>query len=299
MGATTSRQQIKSPPFPNRWKSLPMHLVQLGVDTFGSRAKLEAALSKTAPPSLVAFPEYGVAAWMVQLPGDTSVQRISYDSLNEGDSYGLRRVSETTGLLVDIGANLGDMTICMAKLRPAMQILAVEPVPSTYFYMRWNLLLNGVATISSPSELGPNGAAGVLAMNAATTPSGNLTSVAIRYNARSSQDAGLDSIRSASSRFKQKYAGWQTRQVAAMHLPSAIGAWRRVALLKLDCEMCEYDLIGADADWFVDRSVVRRVGGELHGRSPSASNRTLAAVTAALQRRGCPTPNAGTQRMIC
>ena len=48
-----------------------MHLMQLGVDTFGSRAKLEAALSKTAPPSLVAFPQYGVAAWMVQLPGDT------------------------------------------------------------------------------------------------------------------------------------------------------------------------------------------------------------------------------------
>ena len=313
MGGALSAPEARSHPprFPAQWRTLPHDLLNLGDSIFGGRKKLQSVLSSMVPPTLVFFPDYQLSVWLVQHPSDNSLQRIAFDAFEEGDTYGLGRVRSKTngGLLVDIGANLGDMTIAMAKLSPGMQVLAVEPVPSTYFFLRWNLHLNGVVPLRNASELGPRGRPGVLAMHAATIGGGAAAKAALRQGnatvtmrfqgSGSSQDAGLDAIRSASPRFKQKYAGWQTKTVAALHLPSALGAWESVELLKLDCEMCEYELIAGSPMWFTDRSKVRRVGGELHGTPPNADARTMEAAAAALRQRGCAQPGAGNQRLFC
>jgi hypothetical protein len=83
-----------------------------------------------------------------------------------------------------------------------------------------------------------------------------------------------------------KYLHWRHARVPSIFLPSALGAWRRVELLKMDCELCEYDVIASAGAWFTDRRTVTFVGGELHNgaRIPGALRE---AVRKALAKRGC------------
>lgn len=243
----------------------------------------------------------GGFAWLAQRAGDNTAARIAHDA--SVDEYGLRRVKARTGLLVDVGANIGDMTVAMALLRPQMQILAIEPVPSTYFFLRWNLLLNNLTVLSSAAELGPLGRAGVLPLNAATTgdPTPNQTA-RVRFGV-ASQDARLESAAMLSDTARTRhYLRWDSTLVPTIYLPSNLGGWSgvtpSVTLLKLDCELCEYDVISSDREWFTNRRRVKYVAGELHSgaRVPEA---TMRAVRQALVARGCRPPTGHSNGRMC
>merc|ERR1712183_503311 len=66
-----------------------------------------------------------------------------------GDSYGVSNFAAdafaTRSWAVDIGANLGLITIQLLKTYPSLRVLAIEPSPSTFRYLLWNLRANGVA----------------------------------------------------------------------------------------------------------------------------------------------------------
>jgi len=59
-------------------------------------------------------------------------------------------------IILDIGANEGMFSIMMAKLFPSTRIIALEPVPKTFFTMIRNIGLNGVTNIH-PYNLGVGG----------------------------------------------------------------------------------------------------------------------------------------------
>ena len=290
-----------NPPLPLHWHDLPEDLMRLGQATYGSREALTEVL-KQAKLTLAPLP--GGKVWLAQDASDNSAQRIVSENAQGKDEYGLRRLTHHNvafGLAIDVGANIGDQTIAMARLRPQMQILAIEPVPSTYFMLRWNLFINNI-TLLRAAELKPGGRAGVLALNAATTgdPTPN-RSVEILFGGRGhSQDARLSTAASLSDpKRTDKYLKWSRRRVPSLFLPSSLGGWRRVQLLKLDCELCEYDIIASSAEWFADKMRVRYVGGELHtGARVSATLRET--VTKALVARRClPPPRMGNGRMNC
>lgn len=256
----------------------------LGVFTFGSQAVLNKAM-RGARMSTVSTP--GGLVRFAQLKGDNSIERIAHDART--DEYGLRRTSaRAPGLLIDVGANVGDMTIAMAQLRPQKQVVALEPVPSTYFVLRLNLLLNNVTQLRGLEEIGPRGRAGVLALNAAVTgdPKAANASVTV-LSGPTSQDARIESAAFLSDQNRtRKYLKWRRARVPMVHLHSTLGGWPSVELLKIDCELCEYQLIPQVRTWFSDRHQVRFVAGELHSgaRIAPATRRT---VSDALVARGC------------
>jgi hypothetical protein len=82
--------------------------------------------------------------------------------------YGLMRLSrapEVGGVVCDMGSNLGDFAISAALLFPRVQVIAVEPSPSTYFYLLWNLYLNNVTRLEMGEISSAGGRGGVLPLN--------------------------------------------------------------------------------------------------------------------------------------
>ena len=93
---------------------------------------------------------------LVQPAGDSGVRRLAGEAKwgfqrggNEGDNYAIRQAgARSGGVIVDVGSNLGDVAIAAATLHPETLVVGVEANPITYFYMRWNLHLNGLAADS-------------------------------------------------------------------------------------------------------------------------------------------------------
>lgn len=269
---------------------LPRRLRALGVATFGSVQKLEGVLDATAPPQMFRLQPLTASAGTVicihllQLAGDNSIGRLGQDVLGTSDDgpYGLRRVRETSGVIWDVGANLGAVSIAAARLHPTLQIVGLEPTPTTYFFYRWNLHLNGIRELTE-AQLGSNGPPGVLPLQRALTSNGR--NVTIRYNPLSSQDALTGA--------EQKTAHWQavTVRSVAMRTFMLEHGLAVAPLVKLDCEGCEFEVLTHGRAFFGSRQKVLRLGAELHFQHWSigtiASKKQLNHSRAVLRARGC------------
>lgn len=69
-----------------------------------------------------------------------------------GDNYEIVKKKVQIGkdeVILDVGANEGMFTILMAALFPEARIIALEPVPRTYFQLVRNLGLNGFKNVSA------------------------------------------------------------------------------------------------------------------------------------------------------
>jgi hypothetical protein len=51
-------------------------------------------------------------------------------------------------LVLDVGGNLGFVSIAMAKLHKHAQIIVFEPNPFPYIYLRWNIFLNDIHVLT-------------------------------------------------------------------------------------------------------------------------------------------------------
>ena len=56
-------------------------------------------------------------------------------------------------IILDIGANEGIFSIMMAKMFPKVRVIALEPIPRTFFQMMRNIGANGVSNVE-PYQLG-------------------------------------------------------------------------------------------------------------------------------------------------
>jgi hypothetical protein len=66
------------------------------------------------------------------------------------DDYKLRQIDFRPGdVVIDIGANIGIVALYLAKKHPGIQIIAIEPVPTTFRHLEENLWLNGVSNITA------------------------------------------------------------------------------------------------------------------------------------------------------
>lgn len=291
-------QEVTRRFFPRHWRSIARTSTLLrmaGSQAFGDR--FEAMVNQTLPPRVVRSPAAGSSFWLVQHPADNTVVRLQGEV--PLDLYGFVRLDgvQGNGLLVDIGANIGDQAIVAMQLRPTRQVVAIEPIPTTYFYLLWNLLINGVPLITR-SELGRADAPGVLPLNAAVSADKNLradkhlrSTVEVVWADGHSQEAGLKSA------ISPKYGLRRSARVPVVHLPTMLKG-HTIDLLKLDCEGCELELLGGAPRWFANRSLIRYVGAEIHvyaglrrrsGETHFAkANQTRARrARAALDNRGC------------
>jgi FkbM family methyltransferase len=85
--------------------------------------------------------------------------------LNKGDLHSIREVwfdeayrlpfEDTSGILLDLGANIGLTSLWLAKRYPFKKLIAVEPDPNNAFLVRQNLTLNGIAGFVLEAAIGP------------------------------------------------------------------------------------------------------------------------------------------------
>jgi len=68
----------------------------------------------------------------------------------EADAAFFKSVLRPGDMVVDVGANVGTLTILASRLvGPAGHVYALEPNPSTYRFLRRNLTLNGVHNVTA------------------------------------------------------------------------------------------------------------------------------------------------------
>ena len=90
--------------------------------------------------------------------------RIRY-RLNKGDLHSIREIwfqeayrlpfQDPSGVLLDLGANIGMTSLWLAKQYPFTQVISVEPDPSNAALLWQNLRLNGLAGQVFEAAVGP------------------------------------------------------------------------------------------------------------------------------------------------
>jgi len=153
------------------------------------------------------------------------------------DNYKIfeKKISFRKGdVVLDIGANEGVFSIMIAKLFPEVEIISLEPVPSTFYKMIRNIGSNGVTNIR-PINCGVGKEAGVTSMVVCNTLSGGSSGVQQEFDPTKNH----------------------IEQVDIMTLDQVFALFSsRVRLLKMDIECMEYETIYASSvldrvDYFV------------------------------------------------
>ncbi len=173
-----------------------------------------------------------------------------------------RRAYNLTGgdgqLAVDLGCNLGMITILIARMHPDWRVVCAEAMPVTFLYLTVNLWVNARGAME---------AGRIVPLLAALGDGGNVT---MQFRA--------DSLTSSRDWNPRKEAGRTTAEfrLATLSLPALLARARAappVALLKMDCEGCEYDVVPAMTE--EDMAGVRAMVGEAHFGSMKRSGRRV------------------------
>jgi len=158
--------------------------------------------------------------------------------------------------MIDLGGNYGVVTIAaMKKYAKKLRVIAVEPSPETFFFLTWNLHLNGIPVLDESAMREKKGTPGVLALNSGSADVANqdLHFCSYPWSSMNSKvcdcPAGEDNCHIVPS-------------VTVDHLASMFGT-QPIALVKMDCEGCEFKSLPALAMPEI-ATRVRRLAGELH-----------------------------------
>ena len=308
--------------------SIPRHLVALGETLFGLRYA-DFAKSLTfdyGNPHGAIIP--GMEMCIASVRTDATAvmhlangrRRVSHE-FKHRDVYGMKAHlnANTTDLIVDIGSNTGEFTLTASRMAPRAMIITVEPAPTTYWLMRLNLWLNGVVARSAEAWDGRL-AAGIQHVGRGTRHSvsrGESNGKDRRLHgvfpllAAVGYEKGSTNISYSTSRSMYavtgtnvSVSGWLRQEVPQFGLTDLIDD-HRVAMLKMDCEGCEFPAIAGAPGLFADKSRVRAFAAEWHlsllnpstytyGVKPSPHVKSIA--LEAFRARGCPQ---GKWNVIC
>jgi len=247
---------------------LPQRLFDLGVKLMRTEEVLDHVVANTRQVTYAYSGEE--ITWRIPIR----------DHVDQDDRYGLDSLQQIQidnippgGMvnMIDIGGNLGRVSIAAFKKLPEkMRIVVLEPVPSTYFLLVWNLALNNVPELT-PQDFNqrPN-TPGVLALNNGVdevdgrtfgmchTPP--WTMGARMCNCDTEEDPSqLPEIPEDGVR--------QCYPIVSRSIDALINMFKgdKIAILKMDCEGCEFSAIPALAKLPpASLQQIVRFAGELH-----------------------------------
>ena len=228
---------------------------------------------------------------LAALKQDDTIPRLAAEM--DKDRYHLADVRKLGhGLILDVGANIGDVSVAAALKFPDAQIIAVEAVPHIAWIIRYNLLLNNISHLSL-HDIQTSNKPGVHVWNRAVVSDSQLTAVNISFSPTMSQNAAVS------------YSGfnaWNSFPVKTIQSSDLLSFPKPIKLLKVDCEGCEFDLVPGLGNAFFNRAKVERFTAELHlslvpvssGPQPQTMARVRTSAETkllfdALTKRGCST----------
>ncbi len=186
-----------------------------------------------------------VAKYMVR--PDTNDSSLVGGIVGENE-YPFDRMQNLSGWAIDIGAHIGIVTVALALDNPDLRIIAVEALAENVVLLAENIALNGLGdrvTIEAAAA-------------------GDGTDQLITYGYRSvpnEPDAYVRDGRYIGGMYSPREGmDADSRMVRGISLSILMEDMDRVALLKLDCEGCEWPVLANHAIERVDRIV-----GEFHG----------------------------------
>lgn len=202
--------------------------------------------------------------------GDDAQQRLQREL--RSDPYGVNRLKGIqTGTVVDIGGNLGTFTISAALTNPELQVVVFEPMPITYFFLKWNLFANNIHELSETEFF--SGKPGVLALHDAVTKDGR--DVEVEYSPTKSEN-GITSASASTDRVPKAYDVQEADDLRAtehsLNVPAFLRSAADILFLKIDCEGCEHEVVpDMQATGFL--SHVKMGAAEVHPCLPTHSCR--------------------------
>jgi FkbM family methyltransferase len=127
-------------------------------------------------------------------------------------------------VVLDIGACEGMFSIMVAKLFPDIKIIAVEPVPRTFYQMLRNIGINGVTNVETvQAAVGPT--MGKMTLNVSRDYSGGSSSV-IKF-----VESDMIRVEAEMITLDELFRGYK------------LDKDRRVRLMKIDIEGSEYEVL--------------------------------------------------------
>jgi len=174
--------------------------------------------------------------------GSPNMQQHVYFVANEicigcpgGDSYRLGlQTEEDMKVVVDVGANIGYFSIAVCKRWPKARIIAFEPHPANYRFLKANLLAAGCADRVEAYNQG------------------------LSRDGRNMKLFWHDSIGTSAYRDGDNYVPMRT--MTPDGLRQILGADTIVTFFKIDCEGCEYEVVP-----LLQKQWVQKMFCEVHG----------------------------------
>lgn len=140
------------------------------------------------------------------------------------------------GSLVDVGANIGLYTV-MFRTLSAAPIFAYEPQPFLCQLLRWNLEFNGLAD-TAVRNVACGAEPGEVLMHA-----GLNGSVALAHETTTAHLPASPAAETWEAQAARAHAGRQWERVPVVTLDAELPRLERVALLKVDCEGYELNIL--------------------------------------------------------
>jgi FkbM family methyltransferase len=153
------------------------------------------------------------------------------------------------GVVIDIGAGLGDFAVMAARRHPRARVLAFEPFPASADLCRRNVRLNAAANVQVIESAVGQG------------------SGAIGLDISSPESVQYSTVSGAAGQSALLVKTLGLAEVFAQH------AVERCAMLKLDCEGAEFEILLTLDQAILDR--IDSISMEYHDGVTSASHREL------------------------
>jgi len=236
---------------------LPEHLLALAGQIFKTEDAIQGMIENSV---VVNVTHAGVPISLRMNKFDDATQRLgtegtfsSYDLDTLGD---VDMNSQDVLNMIDVGGNYGVVTIAaMKKYAERLRVVTVEPIPITFFFLKWNLHINGVPEIDQADWDANKGTPGVLALNSGSSdaPGENLHFCSYPWA----------SMNSKMCECKEGDENCIIVPSTTVDDLAAMFGSQPISMVKMDCEGCEFKSLPALAKPHISERV-RRLAGELH-----------------------------------